>query len=150
MEHEPEKMELGGSDTRRPLPGREGRSAHLRRLEKGAKVVAGNQSGTFLEPTVQTDAATSMVITQEETFGPVAPLHRLKTDAEAIKMANDPPTQPFPARGRGRVGWRGLFLQPRHRPHLARRRGPRIRHRRDQRRHHLVEIPLARSRPSAA
>jgi hypothetical protein len=101
MEHEPEKMELGASDTRRPLPGREGRGAHLRRLEKGAKVVAGNQSGTFLEPTVQTAATTSMVITKEETFGPVAPLYRLKTDAEAIKMANDPPTQPFAARGGG-------------------------------------------------
>jgi succinate-semialdehyde dehydrogenase/glutarate-semialdehyde dehydrogenase len=30
-----------------------------------------------------------MVITKEETFGPVAPLYRFKTDDEAIKMAND-------------------------------------------------------------
>ena len=30
-----------------------------------------------------------MVITREETFGPVAPLYRFKTDDEAIKMAND-------------------------------------------------------------
>jgi acyl-CoA reductase-like NAD-dependent aldehyde dehydrogenase len=30
-----------------------------------------------------------MVITKGETFGPVAPLYRFKTDAEAIKMAND-------------------------------------------------------------
>jgi succinate-semialdehyde dehydrogenase/glutarate-semialdehyde dehydrogenase len=32
---------------------------------------------------------TDMVITKEETFGPVAPLYRFKTDDEPIKMAND-------------------------------------------------------------
>ena len=36
-----------------------------------------------------TDVTTDMVITKEETFGPVAPLYRFKTDDEAIKMAND-------------------------------------------------------------
>ena len=45
--------------------------------------------GTFFEPTVLTDVTTDMVITKEETFGPVAPLYRFKTDDEAIKMAND-------------------------------------------------------------
>jgi succinate-semialdehyde dehydrogenase/glutarate-semialdehyde dehydrogenase len=30
-----------------------------------------------------------MVITKEESFGPMAPLYRFKTDDEAIKMAND-------------------------------------------------------------
>jgi acyl-CoA reductase-like NAD-dependent aldehyde dehydrogenase len=42
-----------------------------------------------------------MVITKEETFGPVAPLYRFKTDDAAIKMANDTPTLPSPAREGG-------------------------------------------------
>ena len=45
--------------------------------------------GSFFEPTVLTDVTTDMVITKEETFGPVAPLYRFKTEDEAIKMAND-------------------------------------------------------------
>ena len=40
----------------------------------------------FFEPTVLTNVTTDMVITKEETFGPVAPLYRFKTDDEAIKM----------------------------------------------------------------
>jgi mRNA interferase MazF len=42
-----------------------------------------------------------MVITKEETFGPVAPLYRFKTDGEAIEMANQAPTLTLP-RSRGR------------------------------------------------
>ena len=87
-----------------------------------------------------TDVTTDMVITKEETFGPVAPLYRFKSEDEAIKMANDTPTLNLP-RARGREG---------RRPHLARRRGARIRHRRHQRGHHLAQIPLARPRPSTA
>jgi succinate-semialdehyde dehydrogenase/glutarate-semialdehyde dehydrogenase len=45
--------------------------------------------GTFFEPTILTDVTTDMVITKEETFGPVAPLYRFKTDAEAVEMANN-------------------------------------------------------------
>jgi succinate-semialdehyde dehydrogenase/glutarate-semialdehyde dehydrogenase len=49
-----------------------------------------------------------MVIAKEETFGPVAPLSRFKTDAEDISMANDAPTLTLPrlrplAGGEGRV-----------------------------------------------
>ena len=77
--------------------------AHI--ADAGAKVVAGGKrsalGGTFFEPTVLTDVTTHMVITKEETFGPVAPLYRFKTDDEAIKMANGP-TLPSPACG-GRV-----------------------------------------------
>ena len=62
-------------------------------VKKGAKVVTGGkraaQGGSFFEPTVLTDVTTDMVITKEETFGPVAPLYRFKTEAEAVKMAND-------------------------------------------------------------
>ena len=47
------------------------------------------QGGSFFEPTVLTDVTTDMVITKEETFGPVAPLYRFKTEADAVKMAND-------------------------------------------------------------
>src|SRR5713101_3554098 len=76
-------------------------------LKKGAKVVTGGkraaQGGSFFEPTVLTDVTTDMVITKEETFGPVAPLYRFKTEADAIKMANDAPTLTLP-RARGREG----------------------------------------------
>jgi succinate-semialdehyde dehydrogenase/glutarate-semialdehyde dehydrogenase len=78
-------------------------------LKKGAKVVTGGkravQGGSFFEPTVLTDVTTVMVITKEETFGPVAPLYRFRTDDEAIKMANDAPTLTLP-RSRGREGRR--------------------------------------------
>ncbi len=57
-----------------------------------------------------------------------SPLCRFKSEADAVKMANDAPTLPSPlagpSRGRGCGGGRRLFLQPRHRRHLARRRGP--------------------------
>jgi succinate-semialdehyde dehydrogenase/glutarate-semialdehyde dehydrogenase len=68
---------------------------------------------------------------QEETFGPVAPLYRFKTEDEAVKMANDAAS----------------YLQPRHRPHLPRCRGPRIRHRRHQRGHHLAQRPVGETAP---
>ena len=42
-----------------------------------------------LEPTVLTGVTSSMAVAREETFGPVAPLFRFKTDDEAIAMAND-------------------------------------------------------------
>jgi succinate-semialdehyde dehydrogenase/glutarate-semialdehyde dehydrogenase len=47
------------------------------------------QGGSFFEPTVLTNMTTDMVITKEETFGPVARLYRFKTDDRALKMAND-------------------------------------------------------------
>ncbi len=62
-------------------------------LQKGAKILAGGKrhqlGGTFFEPTVLTDATTDMILTHEETFGPVAALYRFTTEAEAIALAND-------------------------------------------------------------
>jgi len=59
----------------------------------GAKVLTGgrrsNLGATFFEPTVLTDAKPSMKVFHEETFGPVAPLFRFKTEEEVIAMAND-------------------------------------------------------------
>jgi len=60
---------------------------------KGARLVTGGKrhakGSTFFEPTVLADVKTNMKITHEETFGPVAPLFRFKTEQELIKLAND-------------------------------------------------------------
>ncbi|MFM0127894.1 NAD-dependent succinate-semialdehyde dehydrogenase [Paraburkholderia sediminicola] len=64
-------------------------------LQKGAKVLTGGKphalGGTFYEPTVLVDASKSMLIAEEETFGPVAACFRFKTEDEAIAAANDTP-----------------------------------------------------------
>jgi succinate-semialdehyde dehydrogenase/glutarate-semialdehyde dehydrogenase len=61
-------------------------------LAKGAAVVAGGQrhalGGQFFEPTVLTEVEPDMRVFQEETFGPVAPLVRFHTEAEALALAN--------------------------------------------------------------
>lgn len=58
----------------------------------GARVLAGGKrhslGGGFYEPTVLADVTSSMAVAVEETFGPVMPLVRFKTDKEAIEMAN--------------------------------------------------------------
>ena len=62
-------------------------------LAKGAKVTLGGKrhalGGSFFEPTIITGVTPDMAVAREETFGPLAPLFRFKTDAEAIKLAND-------------------------------------------------------------
>ncbi|MBQ0797735.1 MAG: NADP-dependent succinate-semialdehyde dehydrogenase [Porticoccaceae bacterium] len=64
-------------------------------LAKGATVLTGGKGhelgGTFFEPTVITGATPDMIVTQDETFGPLAPLYRFHDDDEAIAMANDTP-----------------------------------------------------------
>jgi succinate-semialdehyde dehydrogenase/glutarate-semialdehyde dehydrogenase len=62
-------------------------------LAKGAKVLTGGKrhalGGTYFEPTVLANVNTTMKVTREETFGPVAPLFRFKDEKEAIRLAND-------------------------------------------------------------
>ena len=59
-------------------------------LAKGARLVVGGHSlgGNFFEPTLLTEVTADMAVAREETFGPVAPLFRFKTEEEAIAMAN--------------------------------------------------------------
>ncbi|SDZ94801.1 succinate-semialdehyde dehydrogenase / glutarate-semialdehyde dehydrogenase [Rubrimonas cliftonensis] len=59
----------------------------------GATVLTGGEAagGTFYRPTVVTGARPGMKVFAEETFGPVAPVFRFSTEAEAIAMANDTP-----------------------------------------------------------
>ena len=58
----------------------------------GAKVATGGKrhslGGTYFEPTILTDVTAEMKIFREETFGPVAPLIRFKSDAEVVELAN--------------------------------------------------------------
>ncbi len=58
----------------------------------GAKVLTGGKrhslGGTFFEPTVLTNTTAEMLVAKEETFGPIAPLFRFKTEAEVIRQAN--------------------------------------------------------------
>ncbi|HYO28146.1 MAG TPA: NAD-dependent succinate-semialdehyde dehydrogenase [Azonexus sp.] len=62
-------------------------------LAKGARVLCGGarheRGGNFYQPTVLADVTPTMRVAREETFGPVAPLFRFSTEAEAIAMAND-------------------------------------------------------------
>src|SRR5258708_21478544 len=62
-------------------------------LRKGASVALGGKrhalGGTFFEPTILTGVTSEMLVAREETFGPIAPLFKFHSEAEAIAMAND-------------------------------------------------------------
>jgi len=62
-------------------------------VRKGASVALGGKrhalGGTFFEPTILTGVTSEMLIAREETFGPIAPLFKFHSEAEAIAMAND-------------------------------------------------------------
>ncbi|WP_104202492.1 NAD-dependent succinate-semialdehyde dehydrogenase [Billgrantia saliphila] len=61
-------------------------------LGKGARLVCGGEphalGGTFFQPTVLADVTDEMRVAREETFGPLAPVFRFDTDAQAVAMAN--------------------------------------------------------------
>ncbi|EGR0750899.1 NAD-dependent succinate-semialdehyde dehydrogenase [Vibrio vulnificus] len=61
-------------------------------VAKGAKVLCGgllNDEQLFVAPYVLTDMSDDMLVAEEETFGPVAPLFRFKDEAEVLDRAND-------------------------------------------------------------
>ncbi len=64
-------------------------------LANGARVVVGGRrhalGRSFFEPTVLSGVTTRMLVTNEETFGPVAPVYRFSTEDEVVAMANDTP-----------------------------------------------------------
>ncbi|GGY90237.1 NADP-dependent succinate-semialdehyde dehydrogenase [Pseudoduganella plicata] len=61
-------------------------------LAKGGRVLTGGKrhalGHSFFQPTVIADASNDMIVAGEETFGPLAPLFRFKTDDEAVALAN--------------------------------------------------------------
>jgi succinate-semialdehyde dehydrogenase/glutarate-semialdehyde dehydrogenase len=81
-------------------------------LGKGARLLAGGHrhalGHSFFEPTILADVDARMLVAHEETFGPLAPLFRFKTEDEVIALANDTEfglAAYFYARDIGRV-WR--------------------------------------------
>lgn len=62
-------------------------------VAKGAKIVVGGKrhalGQTFFEPTLLSDVTPDMLVAKDETFAPLAPVFKFKTDEEAVFMAND-------------------------------------------------------------
>ena len=62
-------------------------------VDHGARVVIGGKrhelGGTFYEPTLVADVTQNMKVAKEETFGPLAPVFKFKSDDEVVKWAND-------------------------------------------------------------
>lgn len=59
-------------------------------LDKGARIVVGGGiDGLFVEPTILMDVDHTMLIMQDESFGPLLPVMKVKNEAEAVRLAND-------------------------------------------------------------
>jgi len=84
-----------------PLVSKAARAKVIRLVEdakaKGATVICGGKIpdeqpiGWFYEPTILTGVTMDMAIMQEECFGPVAPIVKVRDFEEAIERANDSP-----------------------------------------------------------
>jgi succinate-semialdehyde dehydrogenase / glutarate-semialdehyde dehydrogenase len=63
-----------------------------RAVDQGAKIAAGGgREGNFYKPTVLTDITPDNPAYREELFGPVAQVYRVKSEDEAVEVANDTP-----------------------------------------------------------
>jgi acyl-CoA reductase-like NAD-dependent aldehyde dehydrogenase len=65
-------------------------------IADGARVLVGgkrslSERGQYFEPTILTDVTPTMEIMQEELFGPVMVLHRVRDEEEAVRVANGTP-----------------------------------------------------------
>jgi succinate-semialdehyde dehydrogenase/glutarate-semialdehyde dehydrogenase len=62
-------------------------------VSHGAEVITGGKAhqlgGSYFEPTIMINVPADAKVSKEETFGPLAPLFRFKTEEEAIERAND-------------------------------------------------------------
>ena len=62
-------------------------------LAKGGRLVTGGKrselGGNFFEPTLVTGATREMLVAEDETFAPLAPVFRFKTEDEVVALAND-------------------------------------------------------------
>jgi acyl-CoA reductase-like NAD-dependent aldehyde dehydrogenase len=63
-------------------------------VERGARIVTGGsrvetEHGIYFEPTLMDNVDHSMLLMQDETFGPVVPVMRVADEHEAVRMAND-------------------------------------------------------------
>ena len=62
-------------------------------VSKGAKIEVGGQAcqraGFFYDPTVLSGVTPDMMVSREETFGPLAPIFQFETEQEVLQLAND-------------------------------------------------------------
>lgn len=85
-------VEVGAMTTASQLEIVEAQVAEVR--ERGGTIACGGKrpeglSGNFYQPTVITDVDHSFACMRDETFGPLLPIMKFRTDSEAIKLAND-------------------------------------------------------------